>query len=256
MTYHVVPLGAELADRSAPARAVFLHGYACSSQDWMQVAHELGPGRDLLVDFPAHGTAATAPAMGFASLVESTAALLAQLPAPPALLGHSMGGMVAMAVAWSHPHLISGLVLADAFPYLPAVIEVFGGAEDDDDPFGYGSVIDRQTPIEVQARVRASMEAGVRTAPAKLHAELMGLDLRAELSEIAVPTLVLIGDRHGVPPLSAVELSRALGMSGLPNATVQLVPSHHFIMLEQPQTVARHIEKFFLDQEITPKGKK
>jgi pimeloyl-ACP methyl ester carboxylesterase len=237
------------------ADALFLHGYACSAEDWTAVADRL-PGTHLLVDLPGHGTQSTAPSAGFGELVDDTAALLARLSRPAVLIGHSMGGMVAMRVAATHPGLIRGLVLADAFPSLPVVVEVFGGAEDPDDPFGYGSVIDRETPADVQSRVRASMSAGIRTAGAHLHAELMALDLRAELAAVTCPVLVLIGDRHRRPAPDPDELADLLGFGALTTRFVELVPSHHFVMLERPDMVARHIEEFLLDQEATSKGKK
>jgi len=252
MTAEIVGFDSAPGIRSVDA--VFLHGYACSSRDWVPVVDHLG-GHHLLVDFPAHGTrSSTAPA-GFSALVDGVAALLAALGRPTVLVGHSMGGMVAIAVAAAHPGLMKGMVLADAFPYLPAVVEVFGGAEDPDDPFGYGSVIDRQTPSDVQARVRASMAAGVVTAGAELHADLMRLDLRPDLAMVRTPALVLVGDRHD-PAARPESLARRLGLDSLRDARVELVSSHHFIMLEQPKTVARHIEEFLLDPGIAPKGKR
>ncbi len=256
MAREILPINADLLDRETPVRAIFLHGYACTSADWVPVADRLSPGRYLLVDFPGHGLLAQSRSSGFASLVEMTTSFLRQLPTPAIVVGHSMGGMVAMSIASSHPELVRGLILADAFPYLPAVTEAFGGPEDAADPFGYGSVIDRQTPQDVQTRVRASMATGVRTAGTELHAELMTLDLRSRLSEIDVPTLALVGDRHGAAGLSGRALTNAVGLAGLSNLSVQMVPSHHFIMLEQPLVVARYIEKFILGQEKTAKGKK
>jgi pimeloyl-ACP methyl ester carboxylesterase len=188
--------------------------------------------------------------------VDRTAALLARLSRPAVLVGHSMGGMVAMKVAATHPGLIRGLVLADAFPSLPTVVDVFGGAEDADDPFGYGSVIDRETPRDVQDHVRAAMSAGTRTAGADLHAELMALDLREDLAAVTCPVLVLIGDRHQRPAPDPDTLADLLGLAPLTTRFVELVPSHHFVMLERPDMVARHIEEFLLDQEATSKGKK
>lgn len=237
------------------ADTVFLHGYACSARDWSSVADAM-PGTSLLVDFPGHGTQAATPSEDFGQLVDRTATLLAGLPRPAVVAGHSMGGMVAMKVAATYPGLIKNLVLAEAFPLLSAVVDEFGGAEDPGDPFGYGSVIDRRTPPEVQANVRASMTVGVQTAGAALHAELMGLDLRADLASIICPALVLIGDRHGVRAADAGGLADRLGFGALRDRRVQLVPSHHFVMLEQPAKVARQIEEFLLDQEATPKGMK
>src|SRR5690606_17216146 len=95
--------------------AGFLHGYACSARDWVPVAERLD-GDHLLVDLPGHGSRASSAPAGFASLVDGVAALLAALDRPAVLVGHSMGGMVAVAVAAAHPGLLRGVVLADAFP--------------------------------------------------------------------------------------------------------------------------------------------
>jgi pimeloyl-ACP methyl ester carboxylesterase len=222
----------------------------------VQVAEGLGPGRYVLLDFPGHGTASGTPPATFDSLVDGTIAYLDRLPRHPVLIGHSMGGMVAIAAVARRPDLVSGLILAEAFPFLPAVVDVLGDAEDEDDPFGYGSVIDRRTPPGVQARVRAGMAAGVRTAGASLHTELMDLDLRPALESIDVPTLALIGDRQSITPKDLDAVRDALGLRTAGGLVVRTVPSHHFIMLEQPQLVAHYTEKFFLDQEIAVKGKK
>jgi pimeloyl-ACP methyl ester carboxylesterase len=242
MTYRIVPWDAN--SLPAPLDAGVLHGYACSAEDWVPVAELLTGHSSLLVDFPAHGLLATAPAIGFDELARGVGRLLARLPAPVVLAGHSMGGMVAMAVAVQNPGLLRGLILADAYPYLPAVVDVFGGPEDPADPFGYGSVIDRRTDPEVQQRVRTSMASGAARVGPALHAQLVGLDLRPSLTQIDIPSLAFIGDRYRTPPQSPDRLTRELGLSGLRHSQVVLVRSHHFVMLEQPGEIARYIDGF------------
>lgn len=244
-------------EEAAPAHVdcVFLHGYACSARDWAEVGCDL-PGTHVLVDFPGHGTVAGSPSLNFDGLVHATATWLRGLQQPVVVVGHSMGGMVAVRVASAHPRSVRGLVLVDAFPSLNTVVDVFGGAEDPRDPYGYGAVIDRKTPFHIQQHVRASMAEGVHTAGAALHAELMGLDLRADLASITAPTLILIGDRYRDDLQDADSLADRLGFGALTTKRVELVRSHHFVMLEQPNTVARHIEEFLLDQEATLKGMK
>ena len=79
---------------------MLLHGHGCDHGFWAPPAAALGAAGFPVEapDFPFHGgpTAGYAPTL--ASLADFCAALLA--PGPPAVLaGHSLGGMVATAVA-------------------------------------------------------------------------------------------------------------------------------------------------------------
>jgi pimeloyl-ACP methyl ester carboxylesterase len=226
------------------ADVVFLHGYACTAADWAEVACLLPGSECLLVDFPAHGLDAGAERVGFADLCDGAKELLGRLRRPPALAGHSMGGMVAMAVAADSPGLVGALILADAFPCLPVAEQVLGGPEDPADPFGYGSVMDRETPVEVQIRVRETMGTGVELAGLALHRELAGLDLRPLLGRVRVPVLAVTGDRHRAWEGCATRLSERLGLAAIPSLQAATVPSHHFVMLERPGEVAALIGDF------------
>lgn len=225
---------------------VFLHGYGCSALDWAGVSAALGDDYDrLLPDLPGHGRSNRQAPHSFDELVEYTRHVIEEHSAqPPVIVGHSMGGMVALALAAQASRPPAGLVLADCFPHLPSVVEVFGGAEDDTDPFGYGSVMDRQTPPEVQLRIRQSMAAGAQRAGADLFTSLMQVDLRPTLKNLTMPTLLLLGDRRWVRPTNLASALDRLGYGHVPDLDRRLVPSHHFVMLEQPDMVTRHIRAF------------
>jgi pimeloyl-ACP methyl ester carboxylesterase len=232
---------------------LFLHGYACSSRDWMPVADSISrthPG--YAPDFPGHGESREQAPLTFDELVHFAAdAIQRQFWQPPVLVGHSMGGMVGIALAADQPDLVSGIVLADAFPHLPTAAELFGGPDDPSDPFGFGSVMDAQTPRGVQDHIRTTMKRGAERAGTTLFSSLLDVDLRPMLSAISVPSLLLLADRRWITEDKLPALLGGLGYHDLPALATTLIPSHHFVMLEQPGMVAGLLRSF-LDHLANP----
>ena len=113
------------AGHGAPA-LVFLHYYAGSSHDWDAVAARLSPDhRCAAADLRGFGDS-PAPATGYAvdDSADDVAALVARLGlGGPAgryvLVGHSMGGKIAMALAARRPPGLAGLVLVAPSPPTP-----------------------------------------------------------------------------------------------------------------------------------------
>lgn len=220
---------------------VFLHGYGCSSADWREVASAITAGGErILLDFPGHGGSGAEAPNSLDELIARTHQVLEELRALPAILvAHSMGGMVALALAERSPAAVSGLVLADCFPYLNSVVDTFGGPDSASDPFGFGSVIDHSTPQLVQDRIRASMSVGVKRAGAALFQSLVDADLRPDLQNISAPAVLLLGDRRWITPETETSVIKSLGYEDLPGLDLHLISSHHFVMLEQPELVAQ-----------------
>lgn len=84
------------------------------------------------VDLRNHGRSAWQPGMDYSALAADVLALADQLKLKQfALLGHSMGGKVAMQVAAQAPERISALIVADIAPvdYQPSHQAVFAGLE-------------------------------------------------------------------------------------------------------------------------------
>jgi pimeloyl-ACP methyl ester carboxylesterase len=159
-----------------------------------------------------------------------------------------MGGMVALEYALRYGSEVRGLVMAEAFPHLYSVTDVFGPPEDPvNDPYGYGSVFDHQTPEAVIHRVRKQMTEGVERLPGSLFQSLLEFDRRARVKELTIPVSLLIGDRRKFTDHDLADLVDGLGYSSLPNLKVELIPSHHFVMLEQPDQTLIAIRRF-LDQ--------
>jgi pimeloyl-ACP methyl ester carboxylesterase len=93
----------------APVEVVGLHGWARTRED---LAGSLAGLNALAFDLPGFGTSPEPPTVwGTEDYAALVAEAVASLGAPQVLLGHSFGGRVAVKLAASWPHLVSGLVL-------------------------------------------------------------------------------------------------------------------------------------------------
>ncbi|WP_243738260.1 alpha/beta fold hydrolase [Cellulomonas shaoxiangyii] len=107
-----------VGDTGAPV--VFLHGLFGQGRNFTQVAKALQPQfRALLVDLPNHGRSAWTDRFDYVQTADLVAAHLRTgfaADGPVHVVGHSMGGKVAMVLALRHPDLVDRLVVADIAP--------------------------------------------------------------------------------------------------------------------------------------------
>ncbi len=113
-----MPLQLAFDDTGTGPPVLILHGLLGSSSNWRSVARALAPQhRVLSVDLRNHGASPWADSMAYADMVADVLALMqAQGLQQPVLVGHSMGGKTAMALALLQPSAISGLVVVDIAP--------------------------------------------------------------------------------------------------------------------------------------------
>ena len=98
------------------SRVVFLHGLFGQGRNWTQIAKALAPRhRTMLVDLPHHGRSPWRERFDYATMADEVAALLAE-EGPAAVVGHSMGGKVAMLLALRHPECVERLCVVDISP--------------------------------------------------------------------------------------------------------------------------------------------
>lgn len=108
---------------------VFLHGLFGQGKNFQSIARALEPQwRSLLVDLPNHGDSPWTDRVDYADMADAVAATVrARLADDDAsggeegssrvhVVGHSMGGKVAMLLALRHPELVDRLVVVDISP--------------------------------------------------------------------------------------------------------------------------------------------
>ena len=97
---------------------IILHGFFASSRNWRQIAKQLGSKFHVYVlDQRNHGASPHVPVMDYPSMASDLSAFLDEREiASACLVGHSMGGKVAMWFALNHPERIARLIVVDIAP--------------------------------------------------------------------------------------------------------------------------------------------
>ena len=100
---------------------MFCHGLFGQGRNWTAIGKALAEDhRVVLVDMPDHGRSAWSERFDYLAAADQVAGLLEAGADgdddPVALVGHSMGGKIAMLVALRHPALVERLVVVDVAP--------------------------------------------------------------------------------------------------------------------------------------------
>lgn len=102
---------------SGPALLV-LHGLFGSSGNWRNIARQLGVAYTVhSVDLRNHGASPWVDTMSYMDMADDVLQVMDRLGlAAPMVVGHSMGGKAAMALALRHPERVGQLVVVDIAP--------------------------------------------------------------------------------------------------------------------------------------------
>ncbi len=97
---------------------VLLHGLFGAARNWGAIQRAIAPRfRAIAMDMRNHGDSPHAPSMRYEVLAADVAETLTELGVETAaVVGHSMGGKAAMALALLHPDRIGRLLVADIAP--------------------------------------------------------------------------------------------------------------------------------------------
>jgi len=194
------------------------HGFSGSSHDFALHIETLAATRPVFaIDHRGHGRSQKLGAADRYSIDRLTADLIAfadaEIGTPVDLLGHSMGGSIALRFALARPDLVRSLILMDTsgwsfVPSDPAVAELMGAFIASYDPAGglpdtsalagpEEALINAATTSEWQA-VKQEMAAAFDPHAFKaLGSELFSGEtqwIRDRLSEIACPVSVIVGE--------------------------------------------------------------
>lgn len=256
------------AARDAGAPAMLLHGIGGNRGNWTDDLPALATERDVLApDLRGYGDSHShpsgAPHLVFDDLVSDAARVLQAIGRPAHVLGLSMGGLVAQALAARWPERVRSLVLVAC---RPGDAPVLPGER------GEAFLRDRAGPIErggtaALATSLVAALAGPAASPgalAALRASILSLRVpdylavlraRSQMGAVAdpaslrVPVLVLGGEADRLAP---PEQMRALA-AAIPGATLHLFPGvGHLVNLEAPEAFRTAVTAFWSRVEGAP----
>jgi pimeloyl-ACP methyl ester carboxylesterase len=247
---------------------VLLHGGGSSGAQWKRVGDLLGD-RYTLVTMDHYGHGGTDPWPGVPedrsheAEAELVRAVIAHVDEPVHLVGHSYGGGVALRLAVQSPEMLRSLVLLE--PIAPSVLTHAG--EDElvrgyrafaeaflrdvaagDPERAWERFLDGNGEPGTWARMapeaRARFVAITDAAASCWHANLSHATTPAECRALALPTLLLYGERTRPHFRRITELLAAL----LPSARLEVLPgAGHMSPLTHPEPVAAalaaHLER-------------
>jgi 3-oxoadipate enol-lactonase len=241
---------------SGPA-IVLLHGYPLDHHIWMGQTEALAAENRLIVsDFPGFGGNPSTSPFTIESLADGIHFMLTKRRALPCVLcGFSMGGYVALAFARKYSKDLRGLILIDtrADADSPQAREGRAKAIELAKTEGSPAIAAQMLPKllaegavaarpELARQVRKIMEAcpslTIQNALAAMRDRADSTDL---LKQIAVPTLVIVGESDSITPPPVAEAMHA-AIAGSQLAIIR--GAGHLTPMEQPEQVNQAILRF------------
>jgi len=232
-------------DPAKPA-VVFLHGAGFDRTAWrLQTRWFAYHGRSVLaIDFPAHGRSEGPPLESIADMAEWTAALIEAAGLKTvALVGHSMGGLVAIETAARFPDKVRALGLCGVAAEMPVHPEMLQSAKADTLKvqelmtfWGMGNALHKGGMVSPGLWLRRESLAVLSgNRPGVIHADLAACnaykDALGRASAIKCPTVLVLGDGDLMTPAAkAKPLAAAIAGS----RTVVIPNSGHFMIVERP----------------------
>ena len=231
-----------------PARpmVIFLHGAGFDRTTWrLQTRWFAHHGRNVLaVDFPAHGWSQGPALDSVAAMADWTARLIdAAGLKNAALVGHSMGALVALDCAARHPDKVSALALCGVASEMPVHSEMLESAKANTPKvqelmtfWGIGNALHKGGMVSPGLWLRREALAVLaRNQPGVIHSDLAACnaykDALARAPSVKCPTVLVLGDGDLMTPAAK---GRTLGQAIAGSRTVVVKDSGHFMMVERP----------------------
>ncbi len=184
--------------------------------------------RCYFLDLAGHGDSIAAYA---ASVIE----FLETLQQPAVVLGHSMGGGIAIEIALLRPDLLSGIVLACTGCKLPVSEKLLAGLDTD-----YEKTLDSiirycfSKTVDPELRQHARLAIG-NASPGIVRADFAmcnQFDRCGRLAGIRIPVLVVCGEKDVMTPIAFSEQLK----DSIPNSQLEVITGgSHMAMIEQSE---------------------
>ena len=244
---------------------VLIPGLASPRAVWDGVAPELAKThRVLLVQVNGFGGDAPGDNAKEGVLAGAEADLAAYLSrekiSRPAVIGHSMGGLLGMMLATDHPQAVGKLMVVDALPFFGTIMSPDATVESVR-PIAEqlrSMVVNGPAPSRAPPNMSLSETGNAKVLQWSLGSdkvvmgqalyEDMATDLRDDVAKLGGRAVTIV---YAVPSRERAQMTRELfagAYSKLPAAKlVGIEDSAHFVMLDQPAAFAAAVRAFLAD---------
>ena len=168
----------------------------------------------------------------------------------PVIVGHSMGGFIAFWIASNFPENTGPVIIVDAGPALSGDLdeakqlrEKWRDASDEEYEqkarFIYAGMARNKQALAPYAAMAAKSD---RKALGDAIFEMMRTDLTSEVQKIESPVLLVLADGYFKTRIQKQ-------VEGIKKKKVVILPTGHFVMLDDPKTFYKTIDDFLSDND-------
>lgn len=224
---------------------LFVHGSGCDHTLWSYQVKGLRDSFSIAaVDLNGHGRSPLREGDGLSTYTQDVLAVLERLSRRAFLVGHSLGGAIALNVALYHPERIGGLGLIGTGARLRVLPELLALLQRDFEAaielilsLAFG---ERSEP-KLLTKAKEQMRENGQKALLRDLLTCDSFDVMDKLNRIKVPTLVICGREDRLTPVKYSEYLR----DHIPDATLRVIEgAGHMVMLERPEQLNRAIQEF------------
>ncbi|MCX8103005.1 MAG: alpha/beta hydrolase [Candidatus Bipolaricaulota bacterium] len=232
------------AGQGQPA-LLFVHGAGGDHTLWGQQLRDLAQNFTVAaLDLNGHGRSPARAGDGVQTYVADVLAVLEALAAPTVLVGHSMGGAIALTVALQRPKNLIGLGLVGTGAKLkvhPQILELCQTDFERAVELVISWAFAEHADPALKDKARDSMHRNGQAALSRDFLSCSTFDVMNRLSEISVPTIVICGREDKLTPVKYSEYLQ----QNIPSAQLKILErAGHMAMLEQPTAIAQALQEF------------
>jgi pimeloyl-ACP methyl ester carboxylesterase len=232
-------------------RFVFIHGAGATHRVWRYQTRAF-PG-SVALDLPGHPIGG-----GYSTISEYAKFVIGAIRgrglASVVLVGHSMGGAIAIEIALSRPQFLAGIVLVGSGARL-RVTPVIKDEVTRDYAHAAEVLADWAYSPKSDPKLRRASVQELLDLPAQVtYGDFVACDHFDEMNEINhidLPTLLICGEDDALTPVKYSQYMR----EKIPNARIVIIPdAGHSVMLEKPDELNNALRSFLDEIRASSKG--